>query len=150
MKFLTRICLVSTLLLPILASAGEWSKEQQEVLKFEKACLLAQTADNLMGCFHEDYTGWGQDYQVPLSKADRRSSVVYDFSAFDRELMVFKPLSVIVKGNMAVISYIESDRFTNKTTKEVSFYTGRWTDVCIKENGKWTWIADHGVNISGD
>jgi hypothetical protein len=63
---------------------------------------------------------------------------------------LFKPLSVIVKGNMAVISYIDSSKSTNKTTKEVTYSTQRWTDVCLKDGGKWYWISDHGVDISQD
>jgi hypothetical protein len=49
--------------------------------------------------------------------------------------MLFKPVSVIVKGNMAIISYIDSDKSTNKTTKEVEHSTTRWTDVCLKDGG---------------
>jgi ketosteroid isomerase-like protein len=142
--------LTAVLLLPAYASAENWSKEQMEVLKFEEACVSAKSADQLLNCFHEDYVGWGQDWSVPLSKADQQKAIVDRFATVDSETMLFKPLSVIVKGNMAVISYIDSSKSTNKTTKEVTYSTQRWTDVCLKDGGKWYWISDHGVDISQD
>ncbi|MFT5502214.1 MAG: ketosteroid isomerase-like protein [Woeseiaceae bacterium] len=69
---------------------------------------------------------------------------------FDSETLLFKPLSVIVKGNMAVVTYIQTSKTTNNATDEVEYSTQRWTDVCLKEDGQWTWISDHGVDISGD
>jgi ketosteroid isomerase-like protein len=150
MKFKIRIYLVSVLLLPIVAFAGDWSKEQQEVLEFEEACVSAKSADQLIDCFHEDFVGWGLGSTVPTSKADRVKFIVDAFENNDSETMLFKPISVIVKGNMAIISYIASDKTTNRTTQEVEYSTQRWTDVCLKEGGKWYWISDHGLDISND
>lgn len=150
MKIKTRICLMSVLLLPILASGEDWTKEQKEVLAFEEACLTAKNADEFMGCFHKDFVGWGEDFTVPTSKADRLKPIADGFENFDSETLLFKPISVIVKGNMAVVSYIQFGKITNKTTDEVEYFTERWTDVCLKEGGKWTWISDHGVDLSSD
>jgi L-lactate utilization protein LutB len=55
---------------------------------------------------------------------------------------------VIVKGNMAVVTYIDAGKIKNKSTNEVQEYIQRWTDVCLKDGGKWYWISDHGVDIS--
>ena len=148
MKIKTRICLVSVLLIPMFAAAEDWSKEQMEVLKFEEACISAKNADDLISCFHEDFVGWGQGYTVPTSKSDRIKWIVDRFENNDFETMLFKPVSVIVKGNMAIISYIDSSKSTDKTTKEVEYSTQRWTDVCLKDGGKWYWISDHGIDIS--
>ncbi len=150
MKIKTRICLVTALLLPILASGEDWTNEQQEVLAFEEACITSKNADELIACFHQDYVGWGMDSTVPVSKADLLNLIADSFENFDTESLLFKPVSVIVKGNMAVVSYIDSGKTTNKTTDEVEYYTARWTDVCLKEGGKWTWISDHGVDLSSD
>jgi len=145
-----KILLTAVLLLPAYASADNWSKEQMEVLKFEEACISAKSADQLIGCFHKDFVGWGQGSTVPTSKTDREKGIVDRFENNESETMLFKPLSVIVKGNMAVISYIDYSKSTNKTTKEVTYSTQRWTDVCLKDGGKWYWISDHGVDISKD
>ena len=90
------------------------------------------------------------DSTVPSSKADLLKFIADNFENFDSETLLFKPVSVIVKGNMAVVSYIQSGKTKNKTTEEVEYYTQRWTDVCLKEGGKWSWISDHGVNLSSD
>ena len=147
MKIKSRIFVVSTLLLPMFAFAEDWTKEQQEVLAFEEACITAETADKFMDCFHDDYVGWAEGSTVPLSKSDRQKPNANGFENFDGEVMLFKPLSVIVKGNMAVVSYVQWSKYTNKTTDEVTYSSDRFTDICLKEGGKWTWISDHGTNI---
>ena len=98
----------------------------------------------------EDYVGWAQGSTVPLSKSDRQKPIANSFENFDGEVMLFKPLSVIVKGNMAVISYVQWYKATNKTTGEVTYSSVRFTDICLKEGGKWTWISDHGTTISSN
>jgi hypothetical protein len=145
-----KILLTAVLLLPAYASADDWSEEQMEVLQFEEACVSAVSASQLMDCFHKDFVGWGQGSTVPTSKADRRKGVENGFENSESETILFKPLSVIVKGNMAVVSYIDSSKSINKTTKEVTYSTQRWIDVCLKDGGKWYWISDHGVDISND
>jgi ketosteroid isomerase-like protein len=150
MKFKIRICLVSVLLLPMVAFAGDWTKAQQEVLAFEEACVTTKDADDFIACFHEDFVGWGQGSTFPTTKTDRLKFIADGFGNFDSETLLFKPLSVIVKGNMAVVTYVQTSKTKNNATDEVEYSTQRWTDVCLKEDGKWTWISDHGVEISGD
>jgi len=138
----------AAILLPAYASAEDWSKEQTEVLKFEEACVSTKSAEELLACFHEDFVGWGQGSTVPTTKADRTKGIMDSFGNSDTETMLFKPVSVIVKGNMAVVSYIHTEKTTNKATKVVEYTTTRWTDVCMKDGGKWYWISDHGIEIS--
>ena len=142
--------MVSVLLIPVAALAENWTTEQMEVLAFEEACVTTDDADAFEGCFHEDFVGWGEGFPVPTSKADRLKSIADGFESFKSDTLLFKPISVIVKGNMAVISYIQTSKITNNATDEVEYSTQGWTDVCLKEDGKWTWIADHGVDLSDD
>jgi len=150
MKIKSRIFVVSALLLPMFASAEDWTKEQMEVLAFEEICVTTNDADEFMGCFHKDFVGWGMGSPVPTSTTDRLKSVADGFENYESDSLLFKPISVIVKGNMAVISYIQTTKSKNKTTDEVEYSTQQWTDVCLKEGGKWTWISDHGVDISAN
>ncbi len=140
--------LVLTLLLPITALADEWTKEQQEVLAFEQACIDAKSAEALNACFHRDYVGWGIGSPVPLTKNEQTKLIADSFASTETELLLFKPLSVVIKGDMAVVSYISSGKVTDKRTEEAEYFIQRWTDVCVKDGGKWYWIADHGVDIS--
>ena len=150
MKIKLRIFLVSVLLLPMFANAEDWTKEQQEVLAFEEACVTTTDAEEFAGCFHEDFVGWGQGYPVPTSKDDRSKTNADFFESFDTETLLFNPISVIVKGDMAIVSYLQTTKNMNKATKEVEYSTQAWTDVCLKERGKWTWIADHGTVITDE
>jgi ketosteroid isomerase-like protein len=149
-KIKTRIFLVSALLLPLTASAEDWTKEQKEVLAFEEACVTTKDIDEFAGCFHDDFVGWGQGYPVPTSKDDRSKTNADSFESFDSETLLFNPISVIVKGDMAIVSYLQTSKITNKATEEVEYSTQAWTDVCLKERGKWTWIADHGTDLTDD
>jgi len=149
MKKLMKLLALPALLLPILASAGNWSKEQQEVLAFEEPCISTQSADDFVTCFHEDFVGWGTG-TVPTSRADRMSLAADSFASATSHLILFKPLSVIVRGNLAVITYLTTGKSTDKATGKVTYSTERWTDVCLKDNGKWSWISDHGATVSGD
>jgi hypothetical protein len=132
MRIKTRIFLVTALLLPLLSSAEDWTKEQQEVLAFEQACISTKNAEELKACFHNDYVGWGIGSTVALSKKEILQFIDDGFATTDSETLLFKPVSVIVKGNMAVVSYIQGGKNTNKKTDEVEYYTQRWTDVCLK------------------
>jgi ketosteroid isomerase-like protein len=150
MKIKLRIFLVSVLLLPMFAYAEDWTKEQKEVLAFEEACVTTKDVDEFTGCFHEDFVGWGQGYPVPTSKADRSKTNTDFFESFDSDTLLFNPISVVVKGNIAIVSYLQTSKYTNRATEEVEYSTQAWTDVCFKEGGKWTWIADHGTDLTDD
>lgn len=133
-------------LTPLSGYAEDWSDEQQEVLSFAESCMTAGNADAFLECFHDDYVGWAM-FQVPLTKADRQKPIRNAFENFESEMMLFKPLSVIVRGNMAVISYIVSTKDTDKATDEISYSTQRWTDVLVKEGNRWSYISDHGESL---
>ena len=134
------------ILLPQSAFAENWSNAQQEVLTFAESCMTAKNADVLLGCFHDDYVGWAMA-AVPLTKADRQKPLRNNLENFDREILLFKPISVIVKGDMAVISYIITGKYTDKATGEIGYYGQRWTDVLVKEGDRWGYISDHGQSL---
>jgi hypothetical protein len=150
MRISRSVILMASLLLPLIAFAEDWSKEQQEVLASEEACINAETANERKACYHEDYVGWSMGSPVALSKSDILKLIDDDYATTENETLLFKPVSVIVKGNMAVVSYVEAGTSTDKRTNEVEFLVSRWTDVLIKDGGKWQWISDHGEDISGD
>lgn len=138
------------LLLPVFAFAEDWSSAQQEVLAFEEACITTDNVDDFINCFHGDFVGWGMGFSVPTTKTDRQKTAAHGFANNTSEVILFKPLTVNVQGNMAVVNYITTAKTTNNTTDEVTYATERWSDICLKDGGKWYWIADHGEDISDD
>ena len=150
MQKITRAVLAVGLLLPLSVFGEDWTAEQQEVLAWEEACITTDDVNEFHACFHEDFEGWGINSTVPTTKADRRGLFENGFASFDSDVLLFKPISVIVKGNTAVINYITVAKIKNNDTEEINYETERWTDVAIKDGRQWTWIADHGEDISDD
>ena len=148
MKKTSASILTFSLLLPLTTFAEDWSKEQQEVLAFEEVCINSRDPNEYKACYHEDYVGWGLGAPVTYSKSDVLKGIDEDFATSDTETLLFKPVSVVVKGNMAVVNSVVIGKSTNKRTTEVEYYTHRWTDVCFKDGDKWYWISDHGEDIS--
>ena len=148
MKKNEMIQLAIFLVLPLAAFGQNWTDEQQEVLAWEEACISGDDFDEFSDCFHNDFVGWGIDYPVPTSKADRLKLLADEFERFEYEVLLFKPLSVFIQGNTAIINYLSSARLTNTDTGEVSLVTSRWTDVAMQDGNTWSWVADHGVSVS--
>ena len=126
--------------------AQQWSAEQQEVWDFEEACWRTEDVASTLPCFHDDFVGWGNPdgVGVPTSKADREASFTRSFATEETTWVRLKPLEIHVHGDMAVAIYIATITVKNKATGEETTATERWTDVCLRENGRWSWIADHG------
>ena len=104
----------------------------------------------LLPCFHDDFVGWGVGSTVPTTKPDRRPFYARDFETSEIVFQYLKPISVMVEGNMAVALYLATVTRKNKATGEESTTTERWTDVLLKRDGRWAWIADHGAPVSDD
>lgn len=137
--------------LPLMAQAGEWTAEQQEVWAWETACWEARDLDAITACFDEDFVGWGDaSLGVPTNHADRRAIHERDLANQETLGVQLKPLSVKVHGDFAVVLYIATVTTKDKASGEVSTSIQRWTDVAMKTDGKWSWIADHGAPVDDD
>jgi len=143
--------LATLVLIPAAATqAQDWSAAQQEVWAFEQACWETETLDVVMACFHDDFLGWGLGSTVPTTKADRAPFFARFIETEDRVFTHLQPLSVTVRGDVAIVLYIATSINENKATGKETTVTERWTDIAIKEDNTWSWIADHGVEIDDD
>ena len=130
------------------ASAQEWSPEQQEVWEFELSCQ--ESKEVWTACFHEDYEGWGDlTFGVPVSKPDVAIVGGYFWDSTDVLMQHIKPVSIRVLGDFAIVLSIYTATNRSRETGEVVTTSQAWTDICIKENGRWYWIADHGTVVDG-
>lgn len=138
-------------LLPLTAQAGDWSAEQKEVWAWEQSCWQFTDVDSLMACFHEDFVGWGNAaLGVPTNFADRKAMFAQEFATQEFVSVYAKPLSVKIRGNVAVLIYVVNITRKDKATGEETTSVERWTDIAMKENGKWSWIADQGGTVDDD
>ncbi len=147
MKRFMAVVLPLFFLLPLTGQAQEWSTEQLEVWNAVEACWDAEDIDELQACYHEDYVSWVLADGVPRNKADQHALDVRWLETEETEWIYRKPLNIDVRGNIAVVLYVADWENRSKATGEVSSGRTNWTEVFIKENGKWQCLTDHGTRV---
>jgi hypothetical protein len=125
------------------ASAQSWSAEQQEVWKVEEQQWKMAAAKDLSwmdSMVHPSMRYWETGDPMPrgrdsLKRWGRYSSE--NSTVLEQEIF---PISATITGNLAVVQYhymIASEDHK----KERRTVTGHYTDVLVKENGRWLFIA---------
>ena len=140
------------LLLPVGASAQTWSAEQQEVWQALEGCwahFVNENFDAALACHHEEFSGWLYGEPVPRDLNNVKALVPYFYETRDTRAYELRPIVIKVHGDVAVIHYfyIEVQEWAGG---QEHIEQGRWTDVMLKQDGKWVWIADHGGSTSQD
>jgi len=138
--WLVVLCLA---LLPTLASAQTWNAEQQEVWKLEEQQWQMSKDKDVSWIdkmVHPNISYWDVDQPGPQNKASLQRWNRYNnanATVLEQELF---PISLTITGNIAVVQYRYSVARENyKKERETS--TGRYTDVLVKEGGRWLFIA---------
>ena len=137
---------------PVALIAQEWSSEQQEVLDAIDACIQASVDRQLevgMACTHDDFSGWRYDLPALRDKKFQDREQARDFDS-DNQLVDFsvQPLNVQIFDNVAIIHYY-GYFYVRDGNGEVVGERSRWTDVMIRDGGRWVWISDHGGSDPG-
>jgi hypothetical protein len=124
-------------------SAQTWSAEQQELWKLEeKQWQMARDKDLswIETMVHPNLSYWGSDSPVPQTKASLARWNRYENASstvLEQELF---PLSITITGNVAVVSYrYQIARENYKKERETVW--GRYTDVFVKDAGRWLFLA---------
>jgi hypothetical protein len=60
-----------------------------------------------------------------------------------------RPLAIHLRENTAVLIYEIAMGLRDRATAEESRMVIRWTDVAVREGGRWLWLADHGTVVEG-
>jgi len=125
------------------ASAQTWSAEQQEIWKFEEQqWQMAKDKDLtwIDKMVHPNLSYWDVDQPSPQNKASLTRWNRYNSgnaTVLEQEL---HPISITITGNIAVVQYRYSIAREN-LKKERETFSGRYTDVLVKEGGKWLFLA---------
>jgi len=125
------------------ASAQTWSPEQQEIWRFEELQWKMSMDKDLSWIdkmVHPSISYWDVDRPAPqnkvgLTKWNRYTSA--STTTLEQELY---PISITITGNVAVVQY----RYTaarENYKKERETASGRYTDILIKEGGRWLFLA---------
>jgi ketosteroid isomerase-like protein len=125
------------------ASAQTWSPAQQEVWRLEEQqWQMAKDKDVswIDKMVHPNLSYWDNDQVAPRTKASLTRWNRYsnrNNTVLEQEL---HPISLTITGNIAVAQY----RYTiarENYKKERETFTGRYTDVFVKDGGQWKFIA---------
>lgn len=126
--------------------AAEWSDDQAEVWSAIEACnahFREKRTKEAMDCIHDDFSGWLYSEPVPRGKDNFEKVGQYFVKTRDVVAGELRPIDILVYDDFAIIHYFYIEVTKNKDDKE-EYNQGRWTDVMVKEKGKWQWISDHG------
>jgi len=127
-------------------SAQTWTAEQQEIWKFEQqqwAMAAAKDLSWIDTMVHPNMRFWENDSPMPRDKASLEHWSKYDtdnFTVLQHELF---PIAAAITGNVAVVQYryrVAGEDYK----KDRKTMTGHYTDVLIKENGRWMFIGWEG------
>jgi ketosteroid isomerase-like protein len=125
------------------ASAQTWTPEQQELWKFEELqWQMSKDKDSswIEKMVHPNLTYWVTGAPVPQNRASLSHWNRYtnaSSTVLEQELF---PISITITGNIAVVQYrYQTAREDYKKERETVW--GRYTDVLVKEGGRWLFIA---------
>lgn len=93
----------------------------------------------------DDFSGWEKSSPAPRDKA---STKMWDrFSEQTGKMVAHElyPLNILVNEDVAVAHYLFSSAFENKDG-DIKMSNGRYTDVLIRTEDGWKFLAWHGGN----
>jgi len=146
MKHVLMILVLSAVLVVPAATGQEWSAEQQEVWKTVKWTWDVDEEDWCAKVCHPSVLAWGNDTPAPRNreqistwwKLSRETSTTLEAEV--------TPVGIVVQGDTAVAHYYYSTLSENKDGKRTTEH-GRYTDVLIKEDGKWVYFTWSGGEL---
>ena len=120
-----------------------WSKAQMEIWKTVEAYWKPSTIEGVMPYFHAEFMGWDTGDPMPHDRAVVRLQLGDFLNNNTQELITITPAGVKIHGNVAIVNYCYNT-ITRDTDGKQQVEKGRYTDILMKEKGKWLMIGDHG------
>ncbi len=96
-----------------------------------------------------DFSGWGNDAPAPRDKASTRLWNAFESKQSKGLAHELYPLSTVIHGDVAVAHYLYTNAVENKDG-ETEVSNGRFTDVLVRSDGGWQFIAWHGGDDHSD
>lgn len=116
---------------------AQWNAEE----KGDKKWMERMLSDN--------FSGWGTNSPAPRDKAATQMWDRYTDSQGKMAAHELYPLAIIVDGDVAVAHYLYSTAYEEKGG-DAEFNNGRYTDVLIRSDAGWKFIAWHGGDDDDD
>jgi hypothetical protein len=131
------------------AGAQGFTADQQSVVDFVVRCRQSLAEDNVdagLGCYHADYSGWEPGQPLPAGKAELQALLPAILAREQTSASSVRPLDVRVLGQSGFIHYLHT-RINQSSDGTAQSMTTAWTEVVVRENGRWYWIASHGHRV---
>src|SRR5580698_5823553 len=141
------ICLIA---LCGLSSAQEFSSAQKEVWRNVETYLeldRKQDLEGFMSYFHEGYRGWPAGSPLPIDKAAAQDLISHDMAITRVLVQRAQPVAIEIHGDVAFVDYYLSQVIKDTDGKEKTL-SERWTDILMKQGGRWLIVGDHGSEPS--
>ena len=139
--------LVLVVVLSVSPVAGqEWSSDQQEVWKAVMSTWDVENVDWCAAACHPNVLAWGEDYPAPRNKDQVSAWLKRDRETSTTLEAQVTPFGIVVQGDTAVAHYYYTTLSENKEGKRKTEH-GRYTDVLLKEDGQWLYIAWSGGEL---
>jgi len=120
-----------------------WSDKQLEVWNVIEAQWKASMEKDATWpdkTLHEKFLGWDNERPMPRDKSSMPNWVRYTIENTTTLIQELYPVGIIVQGNTAVAHYFYSQVSENRKGERETSH-GRYTDVLVKENGTWRFLA---------
>ena len=146
MRRVTVLMSLIALILPMSLAAQEWDTDQTEVWNTIVAQWEAAKAKDLSWTekdLHPSFLGWTETYPMPRGKAAVQKWQRYSAENSQTLVQELYPVGIVVVGSTAVAHYYYSTAAEDREGKRETTH-GRYTDVLIKQDGEWTFIAWRG------
>ena len=150
MKFHQVVVVAAGLLLASSATliAQEEANDAADVwATIESQWIAAEKKDDkrLDDFLAEDFSGWGTNSPAPRSKASTRMWDKFNDSQGSTVRHELYPLAIVIHENVAVAHYLYTVAVEDNDDK-VEVNNGRYTDVLVRTEGGWKFLAWHGGN----
>ena len=120
-----------------------WSDEQIEVWKVIEAQWKASMEKDATWpdkYLHEKLLAWSDENPMPRDKSSMGKWVRYGMENSTALLQELYPVGIVVHGNTAVAHYFYSQASENRKGERETVH-GHYTDILVKENGTWQFLA---------
>ena len=128
------------------SQAQDWSAAQMEVWGRIVECtdfFTDQNHEAMLDCIHDDFSGWLYGEPIPRSKSNYETIGRFFVDNVKTAAHEMRPLEIMVLGNVAVVHYYGFTIYEGS----MNVVQDKWTDIMLKEDGTWRWIADHGGTL---
>jgi predicted DNA-binding protein YlxM (UPF0122 family) len=117
-------------------------KEVWETVLTYTNLIIKGKVEDFLEYFHEDYSGWDYLDDEPVVKSAIAKEIKNSLPKRRDLFYKIKPASIKIFENTAVVHYYFSIIPKNEETN-VQMSVGHYTDILLKQNGKWILVGDH-------